>query len=363
METSIPTPPPLLAAAHFSLPGPVQEISPFPGGLINSSWLLLTDGADQGNQFLLQKINRTVFQRPDLVMANVQRVTRHVLGELTNRGENQPQDHFLTLVPTHHGTSWLRDEYGETWRLYHFLQNTVAREKADDENDLFEAGRGFGGFLGLVANLPAPPLHEVIPGFHDTPSRLKALFQAADADLFGHASECAKELQWIRDHAEGCDLLVRGLAEGKLPFRTVHNDTKFSNVLLGQDTGKCVCVVDLDTVMPGTPLFDFGDMVRSMTCSGEEDETNLDNIQFQPARYQALQQGWIEGASGVLTPAELEALPKAGPILALELAARFLTDYLQGDHYFRTSHEKQNLDRARAQIRVATVTREGSLVA
>ncbi|MAW62190.1 MAG: mucin desulfatase [Planctomycetes bacterium] len=329
-------------AARFALPSAPDRIESFPGGHINDSYLV--GCAAHPERFLLQRVNSEVFPKPAWIMENIARVSAHVTEKL---GGSQP---FLQLVPTQDGTPYLSDESGDLWRVYAFIEGATMKESAGSPAEAAEAGRAVGEFQVLLADLPGPRLHEIIPQFHHTPSRFQALRQAVHADAAGRLAACQDTV----DFALSCEELglpiVAGIESGAIPERAVHNDAKMSNVLLDAASGEALCVVDLDTVMPGSTLYDFGDMMRTMLCAAPEDEQDLSKLHADPTMFAALAEGYLGAARSILNQAELDLLVHAGVLITLETGVRFLSDHLDGDHYFRVHREGQNLDRARAQF-------------
>ena len=317
------------AAAHFALDGQPASLQPHTGGHINSSWLLTT--APSGRRYLLQRINRTVFHEPVHVMENVLHVTEHIGGP-------------LLLVPTAAGARWLEEE-GEVWRCFPYIEGTVTRQEARGPEDARMAGLAFGDFQRSLAGYAGPPLHETIPGFHDTLTRVRALEQALDSDPSERAGEprveqlVAELMEW-RELAHALDGASRGIA---------HNDAKLANVLLDAATGEPRCVVDLDTVMPGLPLHDIGDLIRSTAASAPEDAPDPAMVVVRPDVVAAAARGFVEGAGDALARRDRELIATAAAVMAFEQSVRFLTDYLEGDVYYRTTRPGQNLDRARTQ--------------
>jgi Ser/Thr protein kinase RdoA (MazF antagonist) len=314
------------------------KAEPLAGGLINTNLRIRTQA---GGEFLLQRVNRRVFARPELVMENILRVTKHL------REAAEPTLEYLPLAED--GSACLHtDDQGEAWRLCRFVQGTVTRTVPRDASDAQAAGRAFGRFLARLADFPAEQLHETLPGFHDTSARWAALLQAHLDDPADRAFEVADEMNTLFERGD----LAQGLARLELPVRVVHNDAKLANVLLDDETGQPACVVDLDTVMPGTALHDFGDMMRTICCTADEEEIDLDKVNVDPALLEGLATGWLAEADAVLTPAERFNLLPAGLIITFEQAVRFLTDHLQGDVYYHTARPDHNLDRCRNQLRL-----------
>lgn len=329
------------ALGRFMLGGDVLSVSPSPGGHINESYRVDMHGPDGGPGFLLQRINSHVFPRPDHVMENVVRVTRHI----ARRGGST-----LTLVPTIDGRDWWVDETGGVWRVFQWIPNSVSVERAESPVACHACGRAFGEFLRLLGNYDGPPLHETISGFHDTQgrfARLEAAVRVAEPKRLTEAGAAVDRVlaeRWV------ADVLPPRFAVGELPTRIVHNDTKIANVLFDRSSGAVLCVVDLDTVMPGSPLADFGDLVRSCVSAAAEDERDASRVRADPERFAALARGFLEGSAELLSRAERDLLVFASRWITLEQTVRFLTDYLDGDRYYRVSYPDHNLVRARAQL-------------
>jgi Ser/Thr protein kinase RdoA (MazF antagonist) len=339
-------------AGHFAVEGRLVSLDPQPGGHINESWLAVWEGPEGRRRFLLQHVNRHVFRQPEKVMENMVRLTRHVAGHLERESAPQPERRVLRLVPTRDGASHHRDPDGEVWRLLVWIEGTRSTESAETPAEARAAARAFGRFLRQIQDLPGPPLHETIPAFHDTPGRLDALERAAAADRVGRLDGVEAEVEAILDRRPLGHALAEGIARGELKLRTNHNDAKISNVLFDEESGEPLCVVDLDTVMPGLALHDFGDLVRSGGSDSAEDERDLEHVAIRVPVFEALARGFAEGASDALSPRERSLFPTAAAVITLEQAARFLTDHLDGDRYYRIDRPRHNLDRARTQIRL-----------
>ncbi len=339
-------------AGHFTIEGRLIAVEPFGGGHINDSFLVTYRQKDRSARFLHQRINDAVFPAPVLVMENIQRVTDHIAQRLKSLGVADVNRKVLTLVQTNEGSSYCRDSMGSYWRLYWFIESARVCQTVETPEQAEQAGRALGVFQRLLVDLSGPRLHETIPGFHNTPSRFEALERAVQADPQGRAAEARREIE--------CALLNRSLATalldlyqaGDIPERVVHNDAKISNVLFDRETGEALCIVDLDTVMPGLALYDFGDMVRSMTCPAPEDETDPSRVEVRMPLFAALVRGYLEAATPFLAPMERANLVTAGKLIALEQGVRFLTDFLNGDKYYRTQRPNQNLDRCRTQFKL-----------
>jgi hypothetical protein len=339
-------------ASRFAVTGKLIASDPFAGGHINDSHLLTYRRERQTVRFLLQRINDAVFLEPVLVMDNIRRVAAHIAKALAAQGARDIGRRVLTLVPTHAGEPYYRDAAGSYWRLYPFVAGARVYETVVTAEQAQRAGRAFGTFQHLLADLPGPRLHETIPDFHNTPLRFDALEQAVQADVCNRAAAAKAEIELAARHRLLAGVLLDLRQRGEIPERVVHNDAKISNVLFDRATGEALCITDLDTVMPGLALYDFGDMVRSMTCAAAEDETDLSKVEVRMPLFEALARGYLEATREFLTPAEREQLVFAGKLITLEQGVRFLTDFLNGDTYYRTERSSHNLDRCRAQFKL-----------
>lgn len=328
----------------FDLPENLPA-QPLTGGHINHTFSVI---APDGH-WVLQRINRFVFPRPEEIMENILGVTEHVRRYLETHGGDAERG-TLSIRKTADGKGFFVDENGEFWRCTRFIDGALTHETATSHRMLKEAGFAFGQFQKMLADYPADTLHEIIPKFHDTTDRYRQLTEAVANDKAGRKAEVAAELQFAAEHEEKAGLLMNLLHEGKLPLRVTHNDTKMSNVLIDIETDEAVCVIDLDTVMPGLTAFDFGDSIRAGASTGAEDETDLSKVHFDLGLYEAYTEGFLSAAGDALTEEELRTLPDGAILMTFECGIRFLADYLNGDVYFRTSHPQQNLDRARNQF-------------
>ena len=335
---------PAEAAARFAIDS-VAAVRPLPGGHINASWRVAT-GA--GADFLLQRLNGTVFPAPERVMENVARVTAHqAAAKFAGRGTLEP----LRLVATRDGHQWL-EEAGSTWRMFAWVAGAHALQRADSADRVREAARAFGEFGRLLADYDGAPLHRTIAGFHDTGRYLQLLKDAERRDRARRAGAVRAELAAVWEEQSRAAGLSAAIAGGAVPVRIAHHDAKLSNVLFDEATGAARCVVDLDTVMPGSLLFDFGDLVRSMTSPTDEDEPDPGTVGVRRELFAAVAGGFLQELRAVLTAAERQLLVAAGLAITYEQAVRFLADYLDGDRYYRVSDAEQNLRRARTQLRL-----------
>jgi len=346
------TVPPELEAvsAAFDFAGEVVACEPFGGGHINDSFRLTCRAPEGTTGYLLQRINARVFRAPARVMENIQRVTEHVARRLAVTGIADLTRRTLTLTATKAGAAFHRAADGACWRAYRFIERTRVHALVETPAQAEQAGRAFGEFQRLLADLPPPRLHETIADFHNTPARFEAFDRACAADVCQRVRRATAEIEFARQHRPLADVLLDLQRRGAIPERVVHNDAKITNVLLDEDSGEALCIVDLDTVMPGLSLYDFGDMVRSMTCPAPEDETDLARVEVQPSLFAALARGYVSAAGAFLTAAERAHLVTAGELITLEQGVRFLTDYVAGDTYYKTRHPEHNLERCRAQF-------------
>jgi Ser/Thr protein kinase RdoA (MazF antagonist) len=332
-------------AREFLLDGNFLSAEPFGSGHINDTYRFTLEASHARRRYILQRLNHAVFQNPAAVMENIRRVTAH-LGEKIS-GAPDSARRVLTLVPARDGKSFHCDADGNWWRVFPFIEHTRAVDVVESPAQAFAAAKAFGEFQKLLADLPAPRLHDTIPDFHHTPKRFATLEKMIAADVCNRAASAKTEIEFAFQNQAVCRVLL----DANLPERVTHNDAKLNNVLLDAATGEGVCVIDLDTVMPGLALYDFGDMVRSMTNPAAEGERDLTKVEMQFPLFAALLRGYL-AAADFLTPAEKNLLPEAGQLITFELGLRFLTDYLAGDTYFKAARGGENLDRCRAQFKL-----------
>jgi len=328
------------------------------GGHINDTYLVEStvrpaaspphEGAT--TPYILQRINDSVFTAPVELMDNVARVTRHVRSRLEAEGADDVDRRVLTLVQTPEGADFHIDPYGQVWRVFEFIPGATSHEVITTPVQAYKAAQAFGHFQRLLADYDGPRLHETIPRFHDTVKRYRDFAAVVEADPVGRLAKVREEVDWLLGQSELAGSMLRLAADGVLPERITHNDTKLSNVLLDDVTGEAMCVVDLDTVMPGLSLYDFADLCRSGATTVPEDAPDASGLDVDVPMFQALAEGYLAGAGAALLPAERELLVLAGKVMTLEQAYRFLGDHLAGDTYYQTSRPDQNLDRARTQI-------------
>ena len=334
------------AAQHFQFHGSLSSIVPHGNGHINDTFLVTGQAAGAPSRYILQHINRHVFRDPIAVMQNIERVTAHLAAQAQSKPGAARRT--LSLIPTRDGRNWHVDPENETWRAYRFIPNARTYDIVSSPEQAYQAAHAFGRFQQQLATLPAPRLHETIPDFHHTPKRFAALERAISADVSNRAAQSKAEIDFALAHSSITGVLL----SANLPERITHNDTKFNNVLLDDRTQEAICVIDLDTVMPGLALYDFGDMVRTTTSPAAEDEQDLSKVQMQFPMFEALVRGYLDSTAEFLTTAETERLVFSGSLIAFETGIRFLTDHLSGDTYFKVHRPGHNLDRCRTQFRL-----------
>jgi len=334
---------------HFAIFGDLVSLEPFGTGHINTTYRSTWFQAGTRVRYIHQRINATVFTKPPEVLSNIGRVTDHIRAQLVTRGVDQVSRRVLTLVPTLDGRYWLRDSQDAWWRTYLFIEGSTSRESCSGFREAEALGRAIGDFQNQVADLRGDRLFETIPHFHDSSHRYGQLEDALRDGDRSRIHETKDELAFLAENRERGTLISRKLAEGSLPERICHNDTKMNNLLLDEVDGEVLCVADLDTVMPGSPLYDFGDLVRTATSTAEEDERDLSRMGFSLPLFEALLSGYAAAAS-FLCAEERALLCEAGRSTAQIMAIRFLTDYLNGDRYYKIAWPSHNLDRCRTQI-------------
>ena len=337
--------------AAFQCLGKFLEAKPYGSGHINDTYRAVFDNNGTEEHYILQRVNHHIFKDVPGLMDNIGRVVRHQRAKFEADGADELERRVLTLVPTADGQDFFQDLEGNFWRTYLFIEDAVGIDVVENTQQAFEAAKAFGEFQCQLADLPGR-LHETIPNFHHTRSRYDTLMEAIEADPFNRAANVKADIEFAVAREELVDSVLDLLASGELPERVTHNDTKLNNVLIDTASGKGMCVIDLDTVMPGSVLYDFGDMVRSTTTDAAEDEPDPAKIRMDIGYFEALVNGYLETASGFLTPKEKEMLPMSGNLITFEIGLRFLTDYLQGDTYFKTHREGQNIDRCRKQFKM-----------
>lgn len=336
--------------AGFQIYGSYLESRPYGSGHINDTFVAAFSQSGKRVRYIFQRINHQIFSHPEALMDNIRRVTEEARRQLMKNKVPDVSRRTLQIIPAHDGRAFYQDDVGYYWRCYLFIEGSRTYDIVQSERQAYEAARAFGEFQRLVAQLPGERLHETIPDFHNTRvrfDRLKAVFAADDKQ---RAADVMAEWEFIKERESIVDVLLDLQAKGEIPERITHNDTKLNNVMIDDTTETGICVIDLDTVMPGLALYDFGDMVRTATSPVAEDEKDLAKVRMQMPMFEALLRGYLSTAKGFLNPTEISLLPFSGKLIALETGIRFLTDYLEGDIYFKTKFPTHNLDRCRTQL-------------
>lgn len=334
---------------QFTIPEGEISAKPYGNGHINDTYCATFRTAQGEERLILQKVNRYVFKQPEEVIANIEKVTAY-LREVIAREGGDPRRETLTLIPALDGKHFVCDEAGEVWRMYWFIEGTVSYDLPDTPELFALSGEAFGRFQRQMGGFAAETLAESIPDFHNTPARYAQLMDAVRRNEAGRLDEVRAELDFCVARERDTHVLVDALAAGEIPLRVTHNDTKLNNVLLDAQTGRGVCVIDLDTVMPGLAAYDFGDSIRSGANTAAEDERDLSKVQFALPMYEAFARGFLSEAGQVMSRREIELLPMGAKLMTLECGMRFLADHLNGDKYFKVHRPGQNLDRARTQF-------------
>jgi hypothetical protein len=336
-------------SALFEMRADLVEAQPFGSGHINDTYCAVYDQAGRRVRYIHQRINHHVFKNPVAVMENVARVTRHALDRLLAEGNPQAHRRTLTCIPARDGNPYAFDGDGNLWRTYPFIEGATGYDEIECNEQAYQAARAFGAFQKLTADLTGGRLHETIPDFHHTPKRLEALEASIASDVAGRAASVQEEIAFARARAADCSRITDLIASGAIPERVTHNDTKLNNVLLDETTAEGICVIDLDTTMPGSALYDFGDMVRTAAPTTREDDPDISHIGIRLDRFESLVKGYLSTAT-FLNDAERANLAFSGKLLTLECGIRFLTDHLNGDTYFKIKRHGHNLDRCRNQF-------------
>jgi len=337
--------------AGFAIEGRPVEVVPWGTGHINDTYRSTFDTPRGPVYYVHQRINRKVFTRPKEVMDNILRVTAHLREKVAAEG-GDPARETLNLVLARDGRCYCRDDDGEYWRTYLFIEGARTYDVVEDPEHVYAASKAFGQFQTRLADLPGERLHETIPRFHDTVRRFSDFAKALERDDANRAADVTEEIQFVLDREDDSRRIVDLLASGDLPERTTHNDTKLNNVMIDDTTGRAICVIDLDTVMPGATGYDFGDSIRVGASTGAEDERDLSKVELDLGLFEQLARGYLEATRTTLTPLEVSLLPFSAKLMTFECGMRFLTDHLDGDVYFKIHRSGHNLDRARTQFKM-----------
>lgn len=337
-------------ARHFAIEGEFVDAVPCGSGHINDTYAATYRDGRGTRRFVHQRINHEIFRDPAAMMENIVRVTEHLRAAMAGRHGRDPDRECLNLIRTRDGATHHVDRGGNYWRTYVLIENTRSLDVVETPEQAREAARAFGRFQQGLAGLAGPRLHETIPDFHHTPKRMDALRAVIERDPHGRAAGARAEIGFALAREPLTRVLLDEHHAGRMPERVTHNDTKINNVLLDAHSGRGLCVIDLDTVMPGLALYDFGDMVRTATSPAAEDERDLSQVGLRAAFFEALVDGYLETAGPSLSPSERALLPEAGMLITFETGIRFLADHLAGDTYFRIHRPGHNLDRCRTQF-------------
>lgn len=339
---------------EFALQGEPCGCEEIKVGHINRTYKITVRNMDGSEQaYILQWINSTVFPKTPEVMSNIVRVTSHIKEKLREAGKDEHTG-TLTVIPLRTGEFYYTDEDNNKWRMFEFIPDAITYMVCESPDMFRSVGYAFGEFQRQLADFDASTLYETIEDFHNTPKRFDNFEKAVAADVCGRAGEVASEIRFIRERKDRYSVITDALASGRIPLRVTHNDTKLNNVMIDPKTGQAVCVVDLDTVMPGSSLYDFGDAIRFGASSADEDETDLSKVFVRTDLYEAFTEGFCEALEGALTDEEIRMFPDGAWMMTVEVGMRFLTDYLSGDTYFRIGYPKHNLDRARNQLKLVS---------
>lgn len=338
--------------AQFNYEGCFAQCEPCDSGHINDTFVVTCiKGNGKPIRYILQRININIFKSPEKLMENIKNVTTHLKEKIKAVGGN-PERETLNLIDTINGKTFYVSSLGDYWRSYAFIEGAKTYQIVENLKHFYNAGKALGNFELLLADFPVEKLHETIPDFHNTRKRYEAFLEALLKNVMNRAKDVQKEIDFVLSHENETSILLNLVKEGKLPLRVTHNDTKFNNVMIDDETGEGICVIDLDTIMQGLSLDDFGDSIRSGANPAAEDEKDLSKVCIDLELYEHFTRGFLEGTDHFLTATELQYLPFSAKIITFELGMRFLADHLNGDIYFKVHRENHNLDRARAQFKM-----------
>lgn len=337
---------------HFNFGGQFIRAEPYGFGHINDTYAAYfrkTEGTTY--RYIMQRINHYVFKNPEELMKNIAAVTTHLRRKIIKAGGN-PNRETLTLIPTLDGKIFHRTDKGYYWRVYIFIENALTYQTPESLQHVYNAARAYGNFQQMLGDFPADQLYETIPDFHNTAKRFETFVSVVEKDLHNRAHDVRDTIDFVLRRADEMPVLFDLLQQGRLPVRVTHNDTKYNNVMIDDESGEGVCVIDLDTVMPGSFLYDFGDAIRSITNTAAEDERDLSIVHFSLETFEKYAQGYLAATREALTAVEVKNLAFSARLMTLECGMRFLTDHLDGDIYFRTKRKNHNLDRCRTQFKL-----------
>lgn len=337
------------AIEAMDLQGTVKSYERYGNGHINDTFLVVCEKEGRQIRYILQRMNHDIFKNPEALMENILAITKFLRENIIKNAGN-PDRETMNVIMTKDGKPFFVDDIGSYWRTYLFVENTVCFDKVESPEDFYESAVSFGRFQKMLADFDASILTETIPDFHNTPVRFETFKKAVEKDICKRKASVEEEIQFVMDHEADMKVAMDMLKCGKLPLRVTHNDTKLNNILMDKESKKGICVIDLDTVMPGLAINDFGDSIRFGANTAAEDETDLSKVSLSLELFECYTRGYLDGCDGSLTKEEVEMLPMGAKLMTLECGMRFLTDYLQGDTYFKIHRENHNLDRARTQF-------------
>ncbi|MEN8772918.1 MAG: aminoglycoside phosphotransferase family protein [Akkermansiaceae bacterium] len=336
--------------AQFAIDGTFVEGEEVESGHINTTYLAsYQDAEGEISRYILQRINENVFPQPLVVMRNIERVTNHINRKVF-RKKRDFGGQTLSLYPGRDGKNCVSGSAGGVWRCYNFIEGCRTYDVVENTRQAYQAAKAFGAFQDLVSDLSVDVVDVTIPGFHDTPARYAKLMEVIKKDSCDRVKDVAEEIDFITSRESITGVLLEHLKAGRLTERVTHNDTKLNNVMIDEETDEAVCVIDLDTVMPGLALYDFGDLIRGATSPVAEDEIDFSKVEMRLPMFEAIVEGYLETARNFLTPLEIDLLPFSAKLISLETGIRFLTDHLDGDKYFKVHRDNHNLDRCRTQL-------------
>lgn len=335
---------------HYKDFDKLKSFGEYGNGHINDTYLIEYEG---NNKIILQKVNKNIFKEPKKLMENISLVTSYLREKIIEKGGN-PDRETLNLINTEEGNYFYEDSNLDIWRMYEFIDNAICYEQVTDTNEFYESGYAFGNFQNLLEGFPVNKLSEVIKNFHNTEDRFKTFKAIVDEDLLGRAKSVQDEIDFFIKREEYSHIFNEALKNNEIFLKVTHNDTKLNNILFDNATKKALCVIDLDTIMPGFAAFDFGDAIRFGANKGLEDEVYLSKVGLDIELFEAFTKGFLEACGKSLSKREIELLPMAAMVMTFECGMRFLGDYIAGDKYFKITREKHNLDRARTQIKLVS---------
>ena len=342
------------AIGQFRYEGVLIDERPYGSGHINDTYLLTFEIAEMGTiKVILQRMNKNIFTKPIELMENILNVTSYLRKKIIENG-GDPDRETLNVIRTVDNMPYFVDSEGEYWRSYKFITDATSYDQVESPEDFYQSAVAFGNFQRLLAEYPAETLHETIEGFHDTKARFQVFKKAVEDDVCGRAASVQKEIQFVLEHEHLANVFADLLEKKEIPLRVTHNDTKLNNIMIDNKTRKGICVIDLDTVMPGLAMNDFGDSIRFGASTATEDEQDLSKVSCDMELFDLYAKGFIEGCGGKLTEKEIDLMPTGAMVMTFECGMRFLTDYLQGDTYFKIHREEHNLDRCRTQFKLVS---------